>query len=235
VTSCTNTVTPDKSALTFKITGTAPKTIDAGKQVVLGKQSWEVTVPGSTLQAGVNLDLLAPGDTVGGTVTPKLFGSNTAEGSVAGAGVPVTIGPIQVDGAGMVLPATTTFSPANTSWTAVGGDVAYSMDTTTFLLVIGPLKIGFTCTPDDTTKAIVTTTVVGQTDIPAAGRDPAPAATATVAGVTTTSTTGGTLPVTGSSSLMVQIALALILIDGGYMLLSATKPARRRPRPGEAG
>ncbi|MGQ0433194.1 MAG: hypothetical protein ACT452_12395, partial [Microthrixaceae bacterium] len=66
-TTCTNSVTPDKSELLFVVTGSTMSPIDAGSAVSLTDQSWEVTVPASVLQTGINLGLLAAGDKPAGT------------------------------------------------------------------------------------------------------------------------------------------------------------------------
>ena len=66
---CSNSITPDKSALTFHVSGTVPGAVTAGDQVTLSNQSWKVDVPGSVLDAGVALGLLNEGDTVAAAAT----------------------------------------------------------------------------------------------------------------------------------------------------------------------
>ncbi len=223
--------------LTFKITGTAPDQVDAGAQVTLSAQSWEVTVPGATLQLGAALGL-GDGSVITGTATPAVFGSNTAEGTATqqpDPSLPASIGPIHVVD-GVFQDATTTLSPGDMTWTAVGndvagqGDVAYSMATTTVtlssLVVAGNSPV-LTCTPDDPSTPIVITRVIGSTGIPPAGRTNPPPAT-TVQAATTAATTEGTLPATGPRNLVFELIIAMVLLDLGYLLWSASRPPRRR-------
>ncbi len=221
---CRNNVTPDASELAFKITGTTISPVQAGEEVVLEDQSWEVTVPASVLQTGINLALLKPGDSPAGTATVSVFASNTKEGLRTSAPIPVVVGPIVVN-SGVVQPATTTFAGPDLRWRAVGGEVAFVMAETTVAVALGPLEVKFTCEPKDPGLAIVRAAVLGKTDIPPAqpgGSDPE------VAGETITPEGGeGALPRTGSGAL-VPIALAVGLIDLGYLLATAARPARRR-------
>lgn len=212
-TSCTNSVTPDISELAFKVTGSTLSPVTAGSAVKLTDQKWEVTVPGSVLQTGINLGLLKAGDKPAGTATVSVFATNTQEGTVKAAPVGISVGPIALEG-GQALPVTTSFNVPDMSWTAVGGNVAFAMAAAAVQVEIGPIKVDFSCKPTDPNVKIVTATVSGTTNIPAAG--------AQVLGSTVTA-----LPRTGTSPL-VPAALALGLIDLGYLFVSATQPMRRR-------
>lgn len=216
VTTCTNSVTPDKSELSFEVTGTTTSPVAAGGPVSLSGQSWKVTVPASVLQTGMNLVGIKAGDTLAATATASVFATNTAEGTVTSAPTALSVGPIQVDGAGAALPATSTFAVSDMTWTATGGDVLFSMDKTSVEVAIGPLKVSFTCAPKDPSVSIVTAKVSGTSTTPPAVR-----------GVTVTR--ADSLPRTGSSTLA-SVALAVGLIDLGYLLVSAGRPARRRLR-----
>jgi hypothetical protein len=216
VTTCSNSVTPDKSELSFEVTGTTTSPIAAGGPVSLRGQSWKVTVPASVLQTGMNLVGLKAGDTLAATATASVFATNTAEGAVTAAPTALSVGPIQVDGAGAALPATTTFALPDMTWTATGGDVVFAMDKTSVEVSIGPLKVSFTCEPKDPSVAIVTAKVSGATAIPAA-----------VKGVTITR--AASLPRTGTNPI-VPVTVAVGLLDLGYLLMSSARPARRRLR-----
>lgn len=220
-TTCKNSVTPETSELQFAVTGSTMSPIEAGSTASLTNQSWEVSVPSSVLQTGINLGLLSPGDTPAGTAVVAVFASNTKEGTVTAAPVALSIGPIAVDSSGLALPAKTTFAVPNMNWTAVGGNVAYKMSSASVEVEVGPLKVKFTCTPKDPSVTIVTAGVVGKTNIPAATE---------VLGTTVTQAAATeSLPRTGANT-MVAVALAVGLIDLGYLFASAAQPARRRLR-----
>ncbi len=78
-TTCTNSVTPQTSQINFTVTGTAPTQVNAGDRLTLTDQQWQVSVPGSVLDTGLNLGLLAPGQTIPGTVTGTVAATNTTE------------------------------------------------------------------------------------------------------------------------------------------------------------
>ena len=217
---CHNNVTPDASELAFSITGTTVSPVEAGEQAVLEDQAWSATVPASVLQTGINLGLLKAGDSPAGTATVSVFASNTKEGTRTPDPIPVVVGPIAVV-AGAAQPVTTTFSVPDLSWTAVGGDVDFAMGETKVEVAIGPLAVIFTCSPKDPAVTIVTAAVNGKTNIPPAGRPGTQ-----VAGVTVTP---AALPRTGMNPVG-PVAAAVGLIDLGYLLASAVRPARRRLR-----
>jgi len=192
----------------------------------LSNQSWEMDVPGSVLTAGINLGLLNDGDTVQGSVTPAVFASNTQQGTQTGSPVNVAIGPISVDPATLQAnDASAKFGVADMTWTAVGGDVSFSLAQTSALVTIGPLKITFTCSPDANAAGFDTVHVLGKTDIPPAGKG----------GSTTTSTVpptvveGEQLARTGYSPLFFLV-LGLTILDLGYLFWSAAQPPPDRRR-----
>ncbi len=235
VATCTNSVTPDSAELSFAITGTAPAKVNAGDTVTLSDQSWTVSVPASVINTGLGLGLLQIGDTVSGTVTPALFASNTEEGTRVLSPIAVQIGPIEDDGTSSTppkaKPVSATFAVPDTSWTTVGGTVGYSLGSADVLVAIGPIEVGFSCEPNDLTLSVVETEVVGSTGVPPAGRPGGGGTTATTAAVKGTQTTQSTstLPKTGSD-LLVPVAVAVGLLDLGYLLLTATRATgRRRP------
>jgi hypothetical protein len=222
-TTCTNSVTPDVSELLFAVSGSTMSPIEAGSTVSLTNQSWEVTVPASVLQTGINLGLLHAGDSPAGTAVVSVFASNTKEGTIAAAPVALSIGPIVVTG-GLAQPAKTAFAVPDMSWTAVGGSVAYAMANASIEVEVGPLKVQFTCSPKDSTVSIVTGGVRGKTDIPSAK-----AGTEVLGATITPAAAAAALPRTGANTL-VPLALAVGLIDVGYLLASVAQPARRRLR-----
>jgi hypothetical protein len=221
-TTCKNSVTPDVSELVFAVTGSTMSPVEAGSPVSLTNQSWEVTVPASVLQTGINLGLLNAGDSPAGTAVVSVFASNTKEGTLAAAPVALSVGPIVVQG-GAAQPAKTAFAVPDMTWTSVGGNVAFAMASASVEVEVGPLKVKFTCKPKDASVTIITAAVRGKTDIPAAKPDDG----TQVLGETVTAAEA--LPRTGASTL-VPIALAVGLIDLGYLFASAAQPARRRLR-----
>lgn len=224
VASCTNSVTPDLSNLTFHITASAPTSVTSGTPVSLTNQSWRLDVPGSVLSAGINLGLLNPGDTVAGTVSPAVFASNTAEGTQTAPDVPVAIGPISVDAVtGAADNASSTFAVPDMTWTPAGGTIGYTFAETTAKVTIGPLKITFTCSPDPAATPFLTTEVTGAatTIIIAASAGVATTAAAVVLGTS--------LPRTGYSPTW-QLVFALTIIDIGYLVWSVSREPRTRRR-----
>jgi hypothetical protein len=214
---CSNSVTPDMSTITFTLTGTAPSQVQAGSPISLTAQSWTIDVPGAVLQAGIGLGLLNPGDIVQGSVQAGVFASNTVEGTVTSPDLPVAIGPIAVDNGGQAQPASTTFAVPDMTWTAVGGDVAFEMGHTTMLVTIGPLKVTFTCDPASSGQAFDVSHVVGTSSLAAAANDPP------------SRVQGAQLARTGAAELRTAV-LGVLRIDRGYVMWSATVPKRRRLR-----
>lgn len=218
---CRNSATPDVSELLFEASGRTLSPIAAGSAANLTNQSWKVTVPASVLQTGIGLGLLKPGDTPTGLATITVAASNTRQGTATANAIPLSIGPIAVDGAGQALAAVTTFAVPNMSFTSVGGDVAFAMASTSVEVSLGPVKVTFTCQPKAPVATIVTAAVRGTTG--------STAGPTRVAGVSQTRQSSGSLARTGPSAL-VKIVLAIGLIDLGYLCWSATRPRRRELR-----
>lgn len=223
-TTCKNSVTPDVSELVFAVSGSTISPVEAGSPVALTDQSWEVTVPASVLQTGINLGLLHAGDSPAGAAVVSVFASNSKEGTITAAPVALSIGPLVVQD-GAAQPAKTAFAVPDMTWTAVGGDVALAMADASVEVEVGPLKVKFTCAPKDPRVTIVTAAVRGKTNIPAA--KPGSGTGTEVLGETVT--TARDLPRTGANPLA-AIMLAVGLIDLGYLFASAAQPARRRLR-----
>jgi hypothetical protein len=219
-------VTPDVSELQFEVTGTTLSPIVAGSPATLKNQLWKVTVPASVLQTGINLGLLKAGDTPTGLASVSVFASNTQQGTLSPPPVGISVGPIALGGDGMALPATSTFAVPDMTWTAVGGDVAFSMALTAIEVSIGPLAVTFTCEPKPPAPAIVTAAVRGTTNIPPAPPTGTPVTPAVLATSAPTQTSEP-LAVTGAE-FGVPIALAVGLLDLGYLFSSAARPPRRR-------
>jgi hypothetical protein len=224
-----NSLTPDKSELSFELTGTVPSQVDAGDAVELVDHTWLVTVPGSVLDVGIGLGLLSPGDTVSGSLVASVFASNTDQGTVSSAKIPVVFGPITADAVtGLADPASSTVEVGGLEWTTVGGTVGFAMASAQVAVKIGSIDITFTCEPKDLNLAFVGTDVIGDTGRPPGGRDPSEdgdTTSPTVLG--NTATKGGSLPKTGFAP-FAPVALALGLLDLGYLAVTSTKLPRRR-------
>ena len=160
-TACTNSVTKDTSNIPFTLKATGPRRTTSGNNIVLTDQSWSATVPSSVLTTAINLGLLAPGQTVQAVVSPNVKGTNTDPADNHAADVAISVGPIQVDGNGDALPATTTFAVSDLTYRATGGDATFAMSTTKMLITIGALKITFTCSPTAPIPVLLTTIVTG--------------------------------------------------------------------------
>jgi hypothetical protein len=223
--SCTNNVTPDVSTLKFVAGGSVPSSVVAGSKFVLSKQQWSVTIPGSVFQSGINLDLLAPGQVVTGTVDIAVAGSGTSETTQSVTGIPISV-TVAVDGAGSAVDATVPFQPKDLTWTALSGPIGLRFSGATFSVTIGPLKVGFNCKPSATTPFVTTVgtgaTVTTTTAPSGATTTVKPATTTTVA------TTTGSIPKTGPRQLVGQLLVALVLLDLGYLALSLLRPSKRR-------
>jgi hypothetical protein len=218
------------SHLAFKITATAPQTVTAGDTFALSSQKWSVTTPGSLLDLGISTGLINFGDALPGQVTPVIKASDTAQGSVAGSPVSIKIGPIQQNSVtGNAEDLTTTFSVPDMKFVSGGGTVNFSMGTTAFVITIGTLKVTFTCTPTSATT-IVSTAVEGHATVTTLGSVTTTTATS-VSGTSTTSSSGS-LPFTGSGNVFLMLAFALLCLDVGAFVLTASKRGRRRSRAG---
>jgi hypothetical protein len=98
-------------------------------------------------------------------------------------------------------------------------------------VTIGPLKVGFSCEPNDLNATVVETEVEGSTGVPPAGRPGGNNGSSTTSTTDEADVEGTTaLPKTGSSMLGPVVA-AVVLLNLGYLFESAVRPARRRRRP----
>jgi hypothetical protein len=107
---------------------------------------------------------------------------------------------------------------ADLAWTAVGGNVAYTLAGASVAVSIGPISVTFSCEVDQPAAPIVTTVVLGTSGLKAAP------ATEVVG-------TQESLARTGADVLF-PLATAVALVDLGYLALSATRPAHRPRRSG---
>jgi hypothetical protein len=221
---CTNSVTPDTSTLTFVAGGTVPASVVAGSKFTLSKQKWSVTVPGSVFQTGINLELLAPGQVVTGTVDVAIAGSGTGEATQSVTGIPISL-TVAVDGTGAAQPATVPFEPKDLTWSALSGPIGLRFSGATFSVNIGPLKVAFNCKPTATTPFVTT---VGTGAAVTTTTAPGGAATTVKPATTTTVASSGTIPKTGSGQLLGQLLVALVLLDLGYLALSLLRAPKRR-------
>jgi hypothetical protein len=203
--------------MVFDVTATTTSPVLAGSPVGLREQTWTVQVPASVLQTGMNLGLLHAGDTVTGVATLSVFATNTAEGTVQAPAAPISVGPIAVSASGTALPATATFAVGDLGWTPVGGDVAFSMASSSIAVSIGPITVTFSCEPVEPLPTIVTAAVRGVTAIPAASRTE-------VRGVAQESLARTGTPV------QLPVSIAVALLDLGYLAVTGARPPRRRRR-----
>jgi hypothetical protein len=216
-TSCKNSVTPDLSELTFKASGSVPGQVDADSAFQLTGSKWSVTIPASVFQTGINFGLITPGTSIAGTLDLAINAKNTAQVTQDAPKIELTI-PVTVDAGGLAKPSTVNFTVPDLTWTARSGRIDFRMYGANVGVRIGlPNPVVFVCKP----KAggpFVSTTAVGQSTA---------TTTTEVASEAPTTTAAGSLVVTGSTgATVVQVIVALLLVDLGYLMLSL----RRRPR-----
>lgn len=236
-TSCTNNVTSDLSEIPITVKGTVPAVVEAGKKFTLTKHEWKVTVPASVLDTGIGLGLIHAGDVIDGEIDASIFGTNTAEGLQEKKGLAVKVGPIALGSNGKALPVVATVKPGDMTFTAVKDPAGLELAGAKVSVDLGlPSPVTFSCATAGDVSPFVTLKVEGKTNISAATTTTtvAGATTTTVAGQAGTTTTtvgaagGSSLPRTGPPSTLLSVVAALVLIDLGYLLWSATRPARRR-------
>jgi hypothetical protein len=220
-TSCKNSVTPDLSELVFTATGTAPTEVAADTSFDLTKMKWSVTIPAGVFQTGINFGLITPGSSIDGELDLAITGTNTAQSVQDPAKIDLIV-PVKTSN-GQALSSTVKFDVPDMTWTARSGKINFLLYGANVSVKIGlPNPVVFVCKP---TKggAFATTEAVGvstaTTTIPAT-------TTTAVASEAPTTTTPGQLVVTGAGSTLVQVLIALIFLDLGYLVLSL----RRRPR-----
>lgn len=222
-TSCKNSVTPDLSELTFKASGQVPGQVDADSTFALTGMKWNVTIPASVFQTGINFGLITPGSTISGSLDLAINATHTVQGTQDAPKINLTI-PVTVDGGGLAKPSTVNFSVPDMDWTALSGTIDFRMYGANVSVKIGlPNPVVFVCKPT-AGGAFVSTNAVGSSSITTTTTEvasEAPSTTAAAAG-------GGSLVVTGSTgATIVQVLLALLLLDIGYLLLSLRRAPRR--------
>jgi hypothetical protein len=223
---CTNSVTPDKSELVWKAGGTVLSPLAADSNFKLTGQKWAVTIPASVFQTGINLSLITPGQTITGGLDLAISATNTTQGTQDSTGISLAI-PVTVGATGAALPATIEFAVPDSSWTAKSGKIDFTFYGGNVSVSIGlPKPVVFVCKPTTTTPYL-SAVVVGQSSATTTTAAP----TTTVKAATAT-TTAATLVVTGpTENLVVQVLVALLFLDLGYLTLSLLRSPRRRLNP----
>ncbi len=216
---CTNSVTPDKSELVWKATGTVISPLAADSSFKLTNQKWSVTVPAGVFQTGINFNLIQAGQSLVGGLDLAIQGTNTVQGTQDSTGIVLAI-PVTVDGAGAALPSTIEFTVPDSTWTSKSGTIDFTFYGGNVSVSIGlPKPVIFVCKPT-TSAPYVSALVIGQSL--AITAPPATAPPVTVA-------TGRQLAVTGpTESLLVQVLIGLLFLDLGYLVLSVLRSPRRR-------
>lgn len=221
-TSCKNSVTPDLSELTFKASGQVPGQVDADSSFALTAMKWSVTIPASVFQTGINFGLITPGSTISGSLDLAINATHTVQGTQDAPKINLTI-PVTVDGGGLAKPSTVNFAVPDMDWTALSGTIDFRMYGANVSVKIGlPNPVVFVCKPT-AGGAFVSTNAVGSSSITTTTEvaSEAPSTTAAASG-------GGSLVVTGSTgATIVQVLLALLLLDIGYLVLSLRRTPRR--------
>ena len=210
-TDCTNTVTPDHSSLVFGASGQAPSRVDSNTSFTMSAMKWSVTIPDTVFTAGLGLGLITPGTPINGTLTLSITGTNTAEGTQNLPKINLSV-PVLVDGAGAAKSSTVAFNVPNVKWTAGTGTMNFSMHGASVAVKLGVLNVAFEC------KA----TKGGPFLRSAAGG-------AANTGTSVASEAPGGLVATGPrDNLWMQLVLAVLLLDLGYLTLSLRRSPRRR-------
>ncbi len=222
-TSCKNSVTPDLSELTFTAAGQVPGQVDADSGFDLTAMKWSVTIPAGVFQTGINFGLITPGSSISGSLDLAINGTNTAQGTQDAPKINLTI-PVTVDGGGLAKPSTVKFDVPDMRWTALTGKIDFRMYGANVSVRIGlPNPVVFVCKPT-AGGAFVSTKAVGVSSITTTTTEVASEAPSTTAAASG----GGSLVVTGSTgATIVQILLALLLLDLGYLVLSLRRTPRR--------
>jgi hypothetical protein len=183
---------------------------------------WSVTIPAGVFQTGINFGLINPGTSIDGTLDLAITGTNTAQVTQDADNIALVI-PVKTSN-GQALPSTVKFDVPNMHWTARTGKIDFRLYGANVSVKIGlPSPVVFVCKPTKavsfvSTKAVGVSTATTTTTIPAT-------TTTEVASGGPTTTTPGQLVVTGAGSTLVQVLIALMFLDLGYLVLSL----RRRP------
>jgi hypothetical protein len=170
-------------------------------------------------QTGLNLGLISAGTPVPGLLDLAIKGTNTEQGIQDAANIGLTV-PVQTDGTGAALPSTVKFDVPNMSWTALSGQMDFSMSGAHVTVTVGPLKVAFNCKPT-AGGAFVSAQASGVSHITTT--------TSVASGGPTVGAAGGTLVSTGPrDNLWIQLLAALVLLDLGYLTMSLLRAPRRR-------
>jgi hypothetical protein len=218
--SCSNNVTTDLAVLTFNGSGQVPGQVTADGPFTLENMKWDVTIPAAVFQTGLNLGLISAGTPLQGLLDLSIQGTNTAQGVQDAANIGLTV-PVQTDGTGAALPSTVKFDVPNLSWTALTGQMDFSMSGAHVSVKVGPLSVVFNCKPTSG-GAFVTAQAKGVSHITTT-------TTAVASGGPTVGAAGGRLVSTGPrDNLWIQLVAALVLLDLGYLTMSLLRSPRRR-------
>ncbi len=220
--SCTNSVTPDESEISFEVTGTVPRQALADEAITLSDQTWRVTVPGSVFETGINLGLISPPQTINADIDVTVSATNTVEGTKTASGIPAIIdvtGPVDT---------TTEIEVPDMVFTVTDGTIDFAMSSASVAIDLGfPEPITLSCQAPTDAGPFVSSDVVGESDVTPA------VVTTTISGAGSAQVRGvtviGSLPATGAP-LAAQAVAALALIDLGYLAWSASRPPKRPGR-----
>jgi hypothetical protein len=205
--------------LVFNGSGRVPSQVNADSPFTMDNMSWDVTVPATVFQTGLNLGLLTPGTSVTGALDLSLKGTNTAQGVQTATAIALSV-PVNVDSAGKAVASTVKFDVPNQSWTALTGAMAFSMNASKVSVKVGPLNVLFTCKVTSG-GPFVSSTATGVSHITTT--------TSVASGGPTVGAAGGTLVSTGPrGDLLIQLLAALVLLDLGYLTMSLLRTPRRR-------
>jgi mucin-2 len=217
--SCSNNVTADLAVLTFNGSGRVPGHVDADTPFTLDNMKWDVTIPAGVFQTGLNLGLISAGTPLQGLLDLGILGTNTAQGVQDVRNIGLTV-PVLTDSAGAALPSTVKFDVPNASWTALTGQMDFSMNGAEVSVKVGPLSVLFKCKPTSG-GPFVSTRATGVSHITTTTR--------VASGGPTVGAAGGTLVSTGPrDNLWIQLLAALVLLDLGYLTMSLLRRPRRR-------
>lgn len=203
-----------------------------GDKITLSKTALTVSIPASTLQLGIDANIIKNGDVIPSTVTLVVTGNGTKEGShtyVIAAKSTIVVK------AGKAQPLTSTVLLPNTTWTPVNDKTQVSFAEKSLLIIakidltssgIGILTVTFACKP----ASAPTFLALGAqgTAIPTTSTLATTSTTTTVAPPTTAGRIAPTaLPRTGSTTAPLLV-LAAILIELGLLAIGAATRGKRR-------
>jgi hypothetical protein len=159
-TSCTNTAQAGTSALNNTLSGAAtPSPATIGDTLTLAGATFGIDVPGTVLLAGYGLGLLSNGvNNIPADVVVTLKGSNTAQATqtlapVSVIGVTTITDPtplVKTSGDETATPLAVSATLPTSTWTATGGNVAFSLGGSSTTALVGPggiIAVNFSCQP----------------------------------------------------------------------------------------